>query len=689
MKIKSLGLKISLMVTALIVIIIGIIYFIVVAETSSLLNELVKEEAHAANISFARGLEEQENTARIRAAMIAGEKDVETSILNNDLAYLKLAIADFMEGMDFITVCDKNGKVLVRGHSDQAGDDVSNQNALATTLKTGSGFSTIEKGTVVGLSIRGSAAIKDTNGNIIGAVSCGNDLSLPQYVDEIKLRSNCEATLFDGDTRLNTTLLKENGDRATGTPLDNTTIVDTVLNQRQDYFSQIVLFNTNYAAYYSPLIRDNKVLGMLFVGVNIDDLLEHQSTLQSRLLWSAAISGIIAIALIFLFSLFTVSKPLKKIEAFAEKIRSGDLGISSSSVATVNVHSVDEVGKLARALEQAYSQLRGYIGEIKERMQCLAEGDLTTESTFDFQGDFILIKDAVNGIIRNLNHTMSEVNASTSQVSIGAKQIADGAQTLAQGSTEQAASVQELSDSISDIANKTKVNAEMAGHAASLANAIMNNAETGSRQMDEMMVAVQEINQASQSISKVIKVIDDIAFQTNILALNAAVEAARAGLHGKGFAVVAEEVRNLAAKSAEAARETGDMIQSSMNKAALGAKIAGETAASLNEIVSGINESTQIVTEIAKSSKEQSLSITQINTGIDQVAQVVQQNSATAEQSAAASEEMNGQSSVLEQLISQFKLSNNRLGHSLPETSAISYIAPGKGGYEPDEDEEY
>jgi methyl-accepting chemotaxis protein len=235
------------------------------------------------------------------------------------------------------------------------------------------------------------------------------------------------------------------------------------------------------------------------------------------------------------------------------------------------------------------------------------------------------------------------------------KQISDGAQLLAQGSTEQAASVEELSASITDIANKTKANADMAGRAASLADTIMQNAEKGSIQMNEMTAAVKEINLASQSINKVIKVIDDIAFQTNILALNAAVEAARAGQHGKGFAVVAEEVRSLASKSAEAAKDTGNLIANSMEKAELGATIADSTAASLAEIVSGINESNLIVAEIARSSEEQSAGISQINIGIDQVAHVVQQNSATAQESAAASAEMSGQSAVMEDLIKQFR----------------------------------
>jgi methyl-accepting chemotaxis protein len=323
--------------------------------------------------------------------------------------------------------------------------------------------------------------------------------------------------------------------------------------------------------------------------------------------------------------------------------------------------STDEIGELSRG---AASFLQ-HITNISDELNSVADGDLTVK--VEKLSDNDVMAKALLNMIDSLNSMFGDISQTTAQVTGSSKQIADSAQTLAQASTEQNTAVELLSASVSEVAQKTRDNADLAGRAATLANTIKQNAEKGSQQMDEMMTAVQEINQAGQSISKVIKVIDDIAFQTNILALNAAVEAARAGQHGKGFAVVAEEVRNLASKSAEAAKDTGNLIANSTEKAELGFRIAGETAASLAEIVSGINESAQIVSEIANSSAQQSAGIAQVNQGIDQVAQVVQQNSAIAEESAASSEEMSSQSVILERLIARFKLKNeNTYGNFRP-----------------------
>ncbi|MDR2599672.1 MAG: methyl-accepting chemotaxis protein [Oscillospiraceae bacterium] len=378
-----------------------------------------------------------------------------------------------------------------------------------------------------------------------------------------------------------------------------------------------------------------------------------------RMLIIIVIVIIIAVAVAITLALYIsglISKPLLVLSSFMNKAgKTGDIQLSPADEQAISKFAVikDEIGQ---AIAGSSSFVK-HVTEIAHDLDLIAGGDLTINVEV-LSNDDVMGK-SLQSMLENLNTMFGEINSATGQVSTGSKQIADGAQSLAQGSTEQAASVEELSASIGEIAQKTKENATMAERAASLAGTIMQNAEKGSNQMSEMTTAVQEINQASQSISKVIKVIDDIAFQTNILALNAAVEAARAGQHGKGFAVVAEEVRNLASKSSEAAKDTGALIQNSMEKAELGARIAGETAESLADIVSGINESSVIVGDIARSSEEQSLGISQINTGIDQVAQVVQQNSATAQQSAAASEQMSSQSTMLEELISQFKLKNS------------------------------
>ena len=348
-----------------------------------------------------------------------------------------------------------------------------------------------------------------------------------------------------------------------------------------------------------------------------------------------------------------ISKPIITLTAFLDKAgQYGDLSQSEEEKKAIDVFSQgrDELGQLTSSAMKFVEEIVG----VSKVLEAISNGDISHEAVVLSDKDTIGL--SLKSTLDNLNNMFSEINASTNQVSSGSKQVADGAQSLAQGSTVQAAAIQQLSSSIAEIAERIKVNAETADKTAKLSNTIKENAEKGSLQMDEMITAVGEINEASKNISKIIKTIDDIAFQTNILALNAAVEAARAGQHGKGFAVVAEEVRNLASKSAEAAKDTGNMIQNSMEKAELGSRIAGETAASLNEIATGINESSHLIAEIAVASEQQSLGIEQINTGIDQVAQVVQQNSATAEESAAASEEMSSQSDTLQQLIAQFKL---------------------------------
>ncbi|KAF5088019.1 Methyl-accepting chemotaxis protein (MCP) signaling domain protein [anaerobic digester metagenome] len=312
--------------------------------------------------------------------------------------------------------------------------------------------------------------------------------------------------------------------------------------------------------------------------------------------------------------------------------------------------------QIKNALNQTITFLKQYVSEITMTLEEIGKGNLNQKITAEYWGDFLPIKNSLNQITESLSETILEITLAASQVDVGAQQISDGGQALAQGATEQASAIQELTASIEDVAGETRQNAVNANEANELALAVRQSAETGNEQMRRMVTAMVEINESSNSISRIIKVIDDIAFQTNILALNAAVEAARAGQHGKGFAVVAEEVRTLAARSAEAAKETTGLIEGSIEKVKVGSSIVDDTAESLNNILSRIEKVANIVGKIALASNDQALEIAQITQGIEQVSMVVQTNSATAEESAAASEELSGQAELLKKMVDTFEL---------------------------------
>ena len=376
-------------------------------------------------------------------------------------------------------------------------------------------------------------------------------------------------------------------------------------------------------------------------------------------------SGLIGIAVAVIITIVTfllVSKSLKPLEFLSTFMRkagsTGDVALRPEDSEAIRKLSLikDEIGQTVDGCAGLFQ----HITKIASELESVAGGDLTV--IIDQLSEADTMGKSLNHMVDTLDNMFSGINDSAEQVLHGSRQSADGAQALAQSSTQQASSVEELSVSVNEIAQRITSNAAIAAKTSQLSETIKANAEKGSRQMDEMTAAVTEINQASQSIGKIIKTIDDIAFQTNILALNAAVEAARAGQHGKGFAVVAEEVRNLASKSADAARDTGNLIANSMEKAELGSRIAEETASSFAEIVSGINESALLISEIADSLESESAGVSQINFGIEQVTTTVQQNSATAQESAAASEEMSSQSAKLQDLVSQFKLKGDGRG---------------------------
>jgi len=330
--------------------------------------------------------------------------------------------------------------------------------------------------------------------------------------------------------------------------------------------------------------------------------------------------------------------------------------------------------KTKETMNRTINFLKNYVADITSLLKLIGEGDLTKEIKAYYHGDFNAAKLVINNITATLSDVMKDIDISAEQVNAGAVQISEGGQALAQGTTEQASSIQELTASIEEVAAETKQNAMNANEANELALEVRANAEVGNLQMVNMVSAMVEINDSSKSIFKIIKVIDDIAFQTNILALNAAVEAARAGQHGKGFAVVAEEVRSLAARSAEAAKQTADLIEGSINKVTAGTKIADDTAKSLVEILNEIEKVTGLVGNIARASNDQASEIAQITQGIEQISIVVQTNAATAEESAASAEELSSQAEMLKQMTSAFKLKPIKQDTSEADNKALQLL---------------
>jgi len=326
---------------------------------------------------------------------------------------------------------------------------------------------------------------------------------------------------------------------------------------------------------------------------------------------------------------------------------------------------MEELGSILAGLEN-------FLRDREDNALRIADGDFTKEVQIASEKD--TFGKAFKAMTQSLREIISQVQGAAGQISTAAVQVSGASQTLSQGATEQAASLEEISSSFNEIASQTKINAENAHQANEFSNQAKKAADKGNLQMQEMVSAINEISESGQSISKIIKVIDEIAFQTNLLALNAAVEAARAGKHGKGFAVVAEEVRNLASRSAKAARETAELIEGAVYKTASGTEIANQTAKGLEEIVRGILQVTSLVEDIASASSYQAEGISQINLSLEQIDQVTQQNTANAEESAGAAEELSSQANELRSMLKRFKLTKSamKMKKSIERSSTTS-----------------
>lgn len=345
-----------------------------------------------------------------------------------------------------------------------------------------------------------------------------------------------------------------------------------------------------------------------------------------------------------------ITRPIEQIAKSVEQLSSGDLGIK------LDITRHDEVGLIADKVNNMAQKFRELIYDISQFLNALSKGDLTADSQCDYPGEFNAIHTAMKTITDGLNETMSIISIAADQVNSSSEQISGAAQGLASGTAEQAASIEQLSASVTSISEQAGKALDSVDATTKFVHQISEKMEVSNERMQNLNAAMSEISSSSEKISSITKAIEDIAFQTNILALNAAIEAARAGEAGKGFAVVADEVRNLAAKSAEAAKQTSDLIENSVSTIENGKALSTQTAVALQEVTDQSELIVKAIQNIQLATKEQTQAIEQITQGLSQVSSVVQSNAATAEETSASSEEMAAQADTLRQEIEKFHL---------------------------------
>ena len=566
------------------------------------------------------------------------------------------------------------------------GNDYSDREYFQKSIQGDAWFSTPTVSKITGeLSIMVSAPLWQNGvqgGQIAGVVYfVPNENFLNDIMSSIQISENAGAYMLDkdgntiADTTMDTICNQNIEQEAQGdSSLNALAAMHTQMRQGQTGFGSYRIGGVSKYLAYAPVPgTDSWSLG---VTAQTSDFMAD--TYRNIIIIAVLVVAVVVISILVSLRIANgLGKPIRMCVQRIQQLQEGDL---TSPVPEFN--RKDEIGLLTEATNQIVSVLRGIIEDLGHLLKEMSQGNLNVRSQRRelYVGDMSAVLTTLQELERGLSQTMSQINSAAEQVSAGAEQVSSGAQALAQGATEQASSVEELSASISEISNRISDTAEFSQKADQLGQEAREIVEKGKEEMRQLLASIQDIAEASNNIESIIKVIDDIAFQTNILALNAAVEAARAGNAGKGFAVVADEVRSLAQKSADAAKETTGLIKNSLQHVSHGEEIAHRTDAAFNDVADAAQNILGMIEKIAQASNEQADAISQISVGIDQISAVVQTNSATSEESAAASEELSGQAGVMKSLLEQFKISQVQCFAPAADTeSDRGYAAIGVG----------
>jgi methyl-accepting chemotaxis protein len=571
---------------------------------------------------------------------------------NNVISILKDAQKGYDGVVSSVYVAEESPSSYVTSSKTVVKEDVDlTQKAYYKTLKDGlKHVSEIYQDSNTGsMAVTLSVPI-NVNGQVIGEV-CVDILidKLEQMTGDNKFGESGYFTLFTGENNI---AYSKDADKV----LKNVKEVgfdEKLVSAIEENNTEIIEYEENGEKHVGSLDVIGDTGWKLVSSMSEAEFSQATEDLSNKVTFIFLIVGMLLLALIFIL-ITKMTKPIVQIQRVSDKLANGDLDVE------INVSSNDEVGKLAESISSLTDRLKKYIDYIDESSEVLnqfANGDLRLNLKYEYTGEFEKLKNALINVSEMQKQVIGEIKESSEAINSGAEQIASGASATSQGATEQASSIEELSAGIIVLADAIKNTADEAKGAGNKSLEASNKVENGNEKMQELLLAINEISKTSGQIGKIIKVIDDIAFQTNILALNAAVEAARAGSAGKGFAVVADEVRNLAGKSAEAAKETTDLIENSLSAIKNGTSLAKETGKYLEDVVVATGEASKLIGNIVDMANEGAVAIEQIKIGVEQVSSVVQENAASAEESAANSVELASQVERLNELISKFKLS--------------------------------
>lgn len=482
--------------------------------------------------------------------------------------------------------------------------------------------------------------------NIPGFMGFDVKLStLSKLISEVKVGENGYMELISNDSEY----IYSDDPTATGRNVKDLDISNDYKEKVENDYTGMVEVSYEGADYisYFKICDTTQWLAAVTLPVSEQNYVRNQMILFMVILSLAVLS---ALVLIIVLNIRRLLKPLGEISGAMEDFSRGDLD------ADIRIEGKDEIGSLAESIRSSISILKEMIREVTATLGEISAGNFNIQVKGDYVGDFQDIKTALEQIVSSLSFTITQINVSAEQVSGGSEQVSAGAQSLAQGASEQAGTIEELAAGIHDISQQITANAQNAAAASLMAANVGTEAADSNERMRDMLSAMEEIRGKSNEIAGIIKVIEDIAFQTNLLALNAAVEAARAGEAGRGFSAVADEVRNLSSKTTKASKDTAALIEVSLKAVEDGTQVADDTAKALQSVVRGVGGVVKSIDEISQASNEQAQSIEQITVGIGQISNVIQSNSATAEESAAASEELSAQAMVLKELISKFQV---------------------------------